>query len=147
MTTPPPIGCATWIALPPEEVWPALATAEGWDGWFTSGTRLDPRPGGELRLAWNDFGADRITTKDGGEVLVCDEPARFSFTWNDPPSRVTFTLIPQDGGTRVELVEDRLPDGAAGVERAIHCAAGWGEALTLLKFWLEHQVTFSTAKA
>jgi uncharacterized protein YndB with AHSA1/START domain len=141
----PPIEYATWIACPPETVWPAIATGAGWDGWFTSGTELEQKGGGALRLVWHEFGADRVTAEDRGSVLTYDKPSVFAFSWGSPPSRVTFTLAAEDGGTRVEVVEDQLPDGEPGVKRAIYCAGGWGEALTLLKFWLEHKVTFSSA--
>jgi uncharacterized protein YndB with AHSA1/START domain len=146
MVSTPPIEYATWIARPPEEVWPAVGTGAGWDGWFTSGTELEQRAGGALRMVWHEFGAERITAEDGGSVLTYDEPSTFAFSWGSPPSRVTFTLIAQDGGTRVEVVEDQLPDDESGLKRAVYCAGGWGEALTLLKFWLEHKLHFDSAR-
>jgi uncharacterized protein YndB with AHSA1/START domain len=63
MTSTPPIEYATWIARTPEEVWPAIATGVGWDGWFTSGTELEQEEGGAIRLRWHEFGADRVTAE------------------------------------------------------------------------------------
>src|SRR3990172_3918592 len=57
---------STLVRASPEQVYDAFTTAEGLDGWFTSGAEVDPRPGGEIRFRWVDWGPDRVTDEDGG---------------------------------------------------------------------------------
>jgi uncharacterized protein YndB with AHSA1/START domain len=59
-----------------------------------------------------------------GEVLVVDEPHLLAFSWGDEILR--FELSPEDGGTRLVLL-DELPAGAAARN-----AAGWDECLDRL---------------
>ncbi len=59
-----------------------------------------------------------------GEVLVVDESHLLAFSWGDEILR--FELSPEDGGTRLVLL-DELPAGAAARN-----AAGWDECLDRL---------------
>lgn len=138
----PPIKHKTFIAASPSDVYAVLTSAEGWDAWFTNGTTIDARPGGQIRFQWVDFGPDRITTEDGGQVLDAVPAKRLTFQWTPGtgPTTVSIELHPSGAGTTVELTETghvtEEPDVFAG------CASGWGEALTLLKFYIEHRVTY-----
>lgn len=140
----PPIEHRTYIEASPERVYQTLASEEGWDAWFTSGTSLDARPGGMIRLRWVDFGAGRWTIEDGGPVLIADPNRRFCFQWNPctKPTTVDIVLTEAGSGTQVFLSEKGYPRTDADLKSMLDCAAGWGEALTLLKFYLESGQTY-----
>lgn len=140
----PAIYHSTFISAPVRRVFEMLTTARGWDGWFTRGTSLEARPGGRLRLRWKNFGAERVTASDGGPVLEILEPHRFAFQWSPRGLRtkVTFDLEECGSGTLLQVTESGYPLNRRGVETLAWCAAGWGEALTLLKFYLEHGVRY-----
>lgn len=137
---------AVLVRAPPEKIWQALTTAEGLDGWFTTGAEVDPGPGGSIRFRWRDWGPEKITTEDGGPVLEADPPRRFVFGWHEDldgdGTRVEFTLKEVDEGTIVRVIDEGYPDSLEGLELFMDCAAGWGEALTLLKFYVEHGVSY-----
>jgi uncharacterized protein YndB with AHSA1/START domain len=135
-----PIRHSVYIDAPVETVYRTLTTAEGWDAWFTDGSEIDASPNGEVLLRWNEFGPSRITAEDGGAVLEAERNRRFVFEWEpgDTITTVAFTLIPHASGTILELEES----GYETLTSYMECAAGWGEALTLLKFYLEHGVTY-----
>jgi uncharacterized protein YndB with AHSA1/START domain len=128
-----------FIRAPREKVYDAVATAEGLDGWFTRGSQVDARPGGAMLLKWVDWGAEKNITQDvPGKVLEAKRPERFVYQWGEPGAESTVEIIlePRDGGTLVGLREY----GFRKVENVIENAGGWGEALTLWKFWVEHAI-------
>jgi len=127
-----------------ERVYDAFATAEGLDGWFTRGSRIDARPGGALLFRWVDWGAEKDITADvPGRVIEAKRPDRLVFEWGEPGSESTVEIVfeARDGGTLVKLREF----GFRTVENVVENAGGWGEALTLAKFWLEHGIATNTA--
>jgi uncharacterized protein YndB with AHSA1/START domain len=127
-----------------ERVYDAFATAEGLDGWFTRGSRIDARPGGALLFRWVDWGAEKDITADvPGRVIEAKRPDRLVFEWGEPGSESTVEIIfeAREGGTLVKLREF----GFRTVENVVENAGGWGEALTLAKFWLEHGIATNTA--
>lgn len=140
----PKIEHATYINTPPERVYRTLTTGEGWDAWFTKGTKVDPRPGGTILLRWENSGAGRWTTEDGGPVLEAEPNRKLAFQWGPGscPTTVDITLERIGPGTLVSLVESGYPLSNSDLEACLGCAVGWGEALTLLKFYLEHGVTY-----
>ncbi len=133
------------IRAAPEAVYDALATGEGIDGWFTAGSEIDGHAGGSYTLRWRDWGVDRIDAEERGPVREADLPRRWSFEWNahlGSRTTVTFDITPRDDGTVVEVTETGYPDTPEGRMQFVDCATGWGEALTLLKMWLEHGVRY-----
>ncbi|MFN7989308.1 MAG: GNAT family N-acetyltransferase [Thermoanaerobaculia bacterium] len=132
------------VKAPPERVWQAIASAEGLDGWFTSGTTLDARPGGRLAFRWERWGPDAFTGTFEGTVLEADRPRRFSFRWpvdsGTYETTVTADLEPRDDGTLVRLSEHGFEEGPAGLRDMLSRSAGWGEALALMKLFVEHGV-------
>jgi hypothetical protein len=42
------------------------------------------------------------------------------------------------------LVEQGYKQTTSSLQACLGCATGWGEALTLLKFYLEHGITYGT---
>lgn len=130
---------SVFIKAPREKVYDAFATAEGLDAWFTRGGRVDARPGGAMLLRWVNWGAEQdINIEVPGRVLEAIRPERFVFEWGRPGEESTVEIVfePRAGGTLVRLREY----GFRAIERALENAGGWGEALALLKFWVEHGV-------
>lgn len=145
----PPIRYSTYIAAPPDRVWDTLTTAAGWDAWFTRGAEVDARPGGHIAFRWRNFGAERYTGQDGGPVLEAVPPRRFVFQWTpgDTTTTVAFEVSPRGTGTLVMVTEWGHTTSAADLEALVQCAAGWGEALTLLKVYLEQGITYGDVPA
>lgn len=140
------IEYATFVRAEAELVYDAIATAEGLDGWFTTGTKMDVRPGGEILFKWVNFGADRATFEERGWVLEARRPERFVFQWHpDSPDYATTVEVdfePQDSGTVIWLREYGYHDTPNGRKMFMECACGWGEALTLWKFYVEHGIKY-----
>lgn len=142
--TVPNIEHSTYINVVPEKVYRTLTTGKGWDAWFTSGTTVEAKAGGSIRLRWKNFGAGRWTMEDGGPVLEAVPNQRFVFQWSPggEPTTVAITLGKLGPGTLVTLKESGYKLDARNLEALVGCSTGWGEALTLLKFYLEHGVTY-----
>jgi uncharacterized protein YndB with AHSA1/START domain len=142
--TMPEISHSVLVRADSWQVYNALTTAEGLDAWFTHGAVVDAHPGGEIRFRWVDFGPQHISTHDGGPVLEAIPPSRFVFQWHpdqsDYATTVKVDISPGDNGTIVSLREYGFPPSA--LKAMLNCATGWGEALTMLKFYLEHGVHY-----
>src|SRR5689334_5897111 len=156
MTALPPIFWKAYIAQPVERVYETLTTATGWDAWFTCGSAID---GGVLVLRWQDVvrAQHRVTLWGGhdGElrcpIVASEPPTRFSFQWTtgEHPTTVDLRLSRRGPGTIVEVTEsghtqaDLVPvGGVTAAARYALNAAGWGSALEMLKYYLEHGVTY-----
>jgi len=135
------ISHSTFIRADPLSIYNALATSEGLDAWFTNGSMVNAVPGGEIHFRWVNWGPDHITAEDGGPVLEAIPPKRFIFQWHpdtpDYATTVEINIKPIENGTIVSLCEYGYADTPSGHKAMISCATGWGEALTLLKFYLE----------
>jgi len=131
-----------------EKVYDALSTAEGLNSWFTTGASVDAESQGTILFRWQDWGPDHITTEDAGTVLEAQRPERFMFQWDsDDPYRaitVEFTLEPANDvyDTIVRLKEYGYHNTSAGLKALAEHAASWGEALTLLKFYVEYGIRY-----
>ena len=125
-----------------EKVFDAIATAGGLDGWFTEGTELDPKPGGTLILRWKDWGVEKFTGEITGSVVEARRPERFAFRWpvdsGNSMTTVTIDIENHDEGCVVRLVEGIYDDDDVGTQDMLNRATGWAQALTLMKFWVEH---------
>ncbi|MHA2601400.1 MAG: SRPBCC family protein [Candidatus Thorarchaeota archaeon SMTZ1-83] len=139
---------ATLIRASPERVYDAIATAEGLDSWFTSGSVVDARPGGRIQFVWKDWGPDKYTTESDGPVLEAERGKRFVFQWNpDSGNRELATTIEINleavkEGTILRLREYGHENTSTSIAALAECAAGWGEAITLMKFYVEHGITY-----
>lgn len=140
----PPIRYRTYINAPPERVYETITTGSGWDAWFTQGTQVDPRPGGRICFRWVDWAVDRYTTDSEGQVLEADPPRRFVFQWKpgDSTTTIEMDLEPLGEGTILRVQESGHTTSKKDLEALVECAGGWGEALALLKVYLEHGVTY-----
>ncbi|KAF0849121.1 SRPBCC domain-containing protein [Nocardia caishijiensis] len=105
------------LAHPPAKVWAAITTAEGLASWFGNTAEIDLRPGGDMRMTWNEGMAADM------RVERVEEPTVFGYTWpinglpEDDPRRtyVEFRLEPTGAGTRLTVVESgfaQLPEEA-----------------------------------
>jgi uncharacterized protein YndB with AHSA1/START domain len=143
---PDPITCSVLIRATPMRAYDAFATGQGLDEWFTQGAMVEARPGGTIRFRWVEWGPDRYTGEDGGPVLEAEPGKRLVFQWHpDGPGYATTVQIdfePHEVGTLVRLRDDGYRDSPSGRKAQLNCAAGWGEALALAKFWLEHGVRY-----
>jgi uncharacterized protein YndB with AHSA1/START domain len=134
------------IRSSPDRVYDAFATAAGLDAWFTQGAEVDARPGGHIVLRWKDWGPDHYAGEDGGPVLESQRPTLFAFQWfpDGPDTPITVRIAIRDAGeyTVVRLTETGYVDRPSGRRRQLDCAAGWGEALALCKFYVENGVRY-----
>lgn len=136
----------TIVRAEPTRVYQAMATAEGLDGWFTRGTTLETRAGGALVFRWENWGVEKFSGEMVGEVVESRPALRFSFRWPvDSGGYMTTVVVdfePHPDGTLVRLVEGVYEDGDVGTQDMMNRASGWAQALTLMKFWVEHGVTY-----
>jgi uncharacterized protein YndB with AHSA1/START domain len=109
---------------PPAIVWRALTERDQLRSWFPSDVIVEGGewvPGARITFTFPPEVIDMTLT---GEVLEVDEPNLLAFTWGEETLR--FELSPQDGGTRLVVI-DEVPAGAAARN-----AAGWETCLDLL---------------
>lgn len=129
---------STLIRAPREKVYDAFATADGLNAWFTTGAQIDARPGGAMLFRFVDWDAEKINAEFPGRVIEAKRPSRFVYEWGESgkESVVEIDLEEREGGTLVRLREH----GFREIGSVIGNAAGWGEAMTLWKFWVEHRI-------
>ncbi len=98
---------------PVEDVWAALTDPRALAEWLMPTTFFEPRVGEKFRF---QFDPERLcpTGVVDCEVLESDPPRRMVWSWKHrapegaaqpPPMRVEWTLVPIEGGTRLELVQ------------------------------------------
>lgn len=146
MTTDRKVTFSTLVRAEPERVYDAIATADGLDGWFTTGASVDTRAGGKINLRWKDWGLDHYTGENGGPVLEAKRPERFVFQWKadsglyDTTVEINFESVNE--GTVVHLIEYGYEDSPIGMQDFLNRVSGWAEALTLMKFFVEHGLRY-----
>ncbi len=130
------------IRARPDIVYDAISTQAGLEAWLCTQALVDCRVGGMLRLCWRDFGPDLLNVEDGGEIVECNPPRVFSFQWRPGSSTTTvrFELKDLDAQTVVELTESGHTVCQEDINALVDCSAGWGEALTRLKVFVEHGI-------
>ena len=142
------------IAAPPERVYSAFVDREALVAWLPpdgmSGRfeRFDPRPGGSYRLVLTYADASASPGKASADSDVVE--ARFvdlvpgarvvqavDFLSDDPAYAGTMTMTWEitavDGGTRVDITADNVPDGVSPEDHA----AGLTSSLANLADYLE----------
>jgi uncharacterized protein YndB with AHSA1/START domain len=140
----PPISYSAYIGVAPDVLYTTLTTGAGWDAWFTTRATVDASPGGSYEFYWEDWAAERETVTLAGPVVEAEPNRLFSFRWKSGESQTTvrFELEARGDGTIVRLTESGYSVSDADLAACLSCACGWGEALTLLKFYLEHGITY-----
>jgi len=133
------------IAAPQQRVWEIITQAEHVGTWFGDSAEVDLGPGGAIVLRWEKYGAFY------GTIEKIDEPHYFSYRWmpgvpderpgDENSTLVEFTLTPQDGATRVRVVEagfSRLPlNESERAEQFEDNAKGWPIQLRDLQQYVE----------
>ncbi len=142
----PDINHETYIKVPLEEVYKTVLSSHGWNAWFTDDTSLEINSDGtgEIRLRWTNFGSENVSIEDGGKILEAIPNKRFVFQWSpgEQSSTVTFKFAPYKDGTLVVLNETGYTNSERDLKACIGCAVGWGEALMLLKIYLEYGIVY-----
>jgi uncharacterized protein YndB with AHSA1/START domain len=100
---------------PPERVWQALTDAATICGWLMATDDFRPEVGARFKLKTEHLSP---TGWIDAEVLELDPPRRMVWAWSsndgNPPSRVTFELEPENGGTRLRLTHEGEIEPAIG---------------------------------
>jgi uncharacterized protein YndB with AHSA1/START domain len=132
------------IAAPPARVFAALVDREAlaaWlppDGMTARFERFDPRPGGFYRLVLTYADASRAVGKASADSDIVE--ARYvdivpgvrvvqavDFVSDDPAFAGTMTMTWEvtavDGGTRVDITADKVPDGISAEDHATGLAS------------------------
>ena len=137
---------STLVRAEPERVYDALATAKGLDGWFTQNSVVDQKAGGQILFRWKEYGLNKYTGENGGRIIEARRPQRFAFQWMADSglyqTTVEIDFTPVNQGTEVYLVESGYEDSPAGRQDFLNRVSGWAQALTLMKFFVEHGVTY-----
>jgi uncharacterized protein YndB with AHSA1/START domain len=142
------------IAAPPEPVWAALVDPGALLAWLPPGgmagsfERFDARPGGSYRMvltyadasgAWGKATADSDIVEARFVDIVPGQRVvqAVDFVSDDPAYAgtmiMTWELAAADGGTRVNIVAENVPDGvsaedhAAGLESSLAKLAAYAE--------------------
>lgn len=140
----PDINHKTYINKNIEEVYYSLTTASEWNGFFTANTTIDLKVGGYIHFKWENFGPDRVEAEDLATILEIVPNEKLVFNWSPgkTPTTVTITLQKKGEGTIVEVTETGYSIEENSLYVHMTCATGWGECLTLFKFYLEHGVIY-----
>ena len=81
-----------------------------------------------------------------GPGLEAERPSRFVFRWEVDSggyeTTVEIDIEPHEEGAAVRLVEHGYEDGPVGTQDMLNRASGWAHVLTVMKFHLEHNVTY-----
>ncbi len=96
-----------------EDVWAALTDPKALAEWLMPVTHFEPKAGARFRF---QFDPEKLcpTGIVDLEILEIDPPRRMVWSWQHragegtkqaPPMRVEWTLVPVEGGTRLELVQ------------------------------------------
>jgi uncharacterized protein YndB with AHSA1/START domain len=132
------------IAAPPAQVFAALVDREALAAWLPPEgmtarfERFDPRPGGFYRLVLTYADASTATGKASADSDIVE--ARYvdivpgvrvvqavDFVSDDPAFAGTMTMTWEvtavDGGTRVEITADNVPDGISAEDHATGLAS------------------------
>jgi uncharacterized protein YndB with AHSA1/START domain len=137
---------STLVRAQPDRVYDALATSAGLDGWFTQGSSIDEKAGGQVTFRWKNYGMKNYTGENGGPIIEARRPQRFAFQWKADSglymTTVEIDLAPVNQGTAVHLVEYGYEDSPTGTRDFLDRVSGWAQALTLMKFYVEHGVTY-----
>jgi uncharacterized protein YndB with AHSA1/START domain len=132
----PSIVAVNYIASTPDKIWNAL-TDPNITQRYWGGTRIES----DWKVGSKVFYRRDGEVVDEHVLLTCEPPRRFSHTFhptfgeyrNEPPSKVTFEIVPGGDIARLTMVHDGFQESA--VYRA--CSEAWPMILSSLKTLLE----------
>ena len=123
---------------PPADVWLALTDPRALAEWLMP-NNFEPVVGRKFRFHVDPMPGP-YTGGSECEVVEVDAPRRLAYTWSclrkdaakpmPPPSRVTWTLTPEAGGTRLVLEHSGLEHEGLWLRFSIKM--GWGRMVTKL---------------
>jgi uncharacterized protein YndB with AHSA1/START domain len=129
-----------YMPVPPEAVWDVLADPAGYEYWVVGSKAIRdaepgfPAPGTKFH---HTIGFGPLTLRDHTEVLEAERPRLLKLRAKGRPlgtATVTMRMIPEDGGTTVEMVE--FPDGpytVLGFSPLVHVATKVRNAESLMR--------------
>ena len=150
--TPDRIEREVLIDAPVEAVWAVLTEPEHVGGWFSNVAEIDLRPGGAATLTWKKHGDVRL------RVEKVEPPHAFSFRWARPGAEpragnstlVEFSLSPEDGSTRLRMVESGFRELEADDEEKARYAEendrGWDHELGELLEYVAKRIGVSSGR-
>jgi uncharacterized protein YndB with AHSA1/START domain len=132
------------VNVAPSAVYEALTSAEHLQRWLMSRAETDPRPGGAFTFAW-EFADEAQNGSQQGRFVELEPGKRVSYTWQARPAPapltlVTFTLISEANGTRVNLAHTGFGEGESGQAALNRHSGPWDFYMTNLKTYLEDGV-------
>jgi len=141
-TLPYRLDRSIFIQAAPETVFRFFTDSARWASWWGPGSHIEPRPGGRVHIRYPEG------SEAGGEVIDIAPPQRLVFTYgfaSGTPvpigaSRVTISLEPERGGTRLSLAHD-LPDQASRDQHV----QGWRYQLALFANVVADEVAATAA--
>jgi len=136
------------VAAPPERVWRALTTSSEIAVWFRVAIEGPLTPGGEVWMTSST--PNQPPNRFRVWIVEMDAPRRFAWEWypgeidqaldysREPRTRVTFTLEPIPGGTRLTLSETGFTTVSLARRAKVFKdnSQGWTEVLT----WFRNHV-------
>lgn len=136
----------TFIQSTPSNIYDRLTSGTGWERWFATEAAIGDRPGSQVYFRWQNFGANRYSAEDHGRIVTLEKGKTFAFTWHPGmmETLVSFTFEKLGDGCMLTVKETGYSNEEKDVSIAISVASGWGEALTLLKFFVEHHLIYGT---
>lgn len=136
----------TYVAAPVEHVWACITEPEHLRTWLAfGGAKIDLRQGGRVlyRESRGDFRGEIVRLQAPHHLSV-----RHALVWGEPPrpgnsTVVDFTLLPEEDGTRLRVVERGFRNLAMSPEeQAQHVEASeqvWRDAVELLRDHAAHE--------
>jgi uncharacterized protein YndB with AHSA1/START domain len=132
---------------PPERLYRAFLEPEAlakWNaphGFVARIHEMDVRVGGRYRMSFINFGTGQSHDFGGSYLeLVANQRIRSTDTFDDPnlpgTMAMTVTFSAVSCGTRVEIVQEGLPDAVPPEA----CQLGWQESLSLLARLVEAEI-------
>ena len=137
----PSVTIVRQIKAPLAKVWAAITQPELMMQWWgpdagpTLSAEADVRPGGRFSVVFRLLNGEQYNPTGIYQEVIPERKLVLTWEWTGMPeqeSLVTFWLEPVDGGTRLTLLHERLPDEEA---RESH-EHGWNGLLDKLPVFL-----------
>lgn len=144
----PSVTIVRRIKAPPARIWAAITQPRLMMQWWgpdagpTLSAEADVRPGGRFSVVFRLLNGEEHNPTGTYQEVIPERKLVFTWEWPGMPEReslVTFLLEPVDGGTRLTLLHEHLPDEAA---RKSH-EQGWNGLLDKLSPFLG-EIAWST---
>jgi len=122
------------MSASPERVFQALTEKADLERWFVQKAEIDLRPGGAIRLEWSPEAVE------SGTILAVEPHHRLSYNWvalEPTPTTLIFELIPENGGTRLQLHHTEIGEGEVWDNYYTALDSGWNTHFKNLTALLE----------